>query len=529
MELGLERTSLDVYTVGRELSLGREETVETIVPDYCPDLARIIETSGAVFLHDRSVREGRASVSGTVRVNVLYTPDGEGSVRALGFSVPFSVEGEADGDALLAEAELTHLETRMVNPRKLSTQCKIAVRATPYRRGPLELTCGVSADDGAPQVETRVERREAVFLTQVVQRDFSAMDEMEIPPGRPGAMELLAARAVPAVAAVETTGGRVVVKGSFTLSALYLTEDGGQGSVSAERPFSQILDLDASAADGASSSVQIQVSGMDLQIGGGGMDGHLIEAGLYLHASVLVRETREVEILSDLYSTAAEVRCETEPVPLTVSCEGLVRRQDVRELLEIGVVADRILSLSAVCGPVSVSGEENGTALRTSVAVRALYLDEGGVPLVTERRIETGCLIEVPEGRTVTARASCPDPVQGSLGERGIEVRFPVDFHVETVLTVRALCVRSAVSGPIPHGDGEAAPSLVLRRMGADEGAWDLAKRCGSTIRDILAANQLPEGSELPRGALLLIPRRRTWTGGPGRRAEEREGTRAPL
>ena len=94
MELELQKTSLDTYETGGELTLTQEETAETIVPDYCPDIARIIETDGKVYLHSRELRDGKAELSGTVRVTVLYTPDGEGGVRTLEFAIPFSVESD---------------------------------------------------------------------------------------------------------------------------------------------------------------------------------------------------------------------------------------------------------------------------------------------------------------------------------------------------------------------------------------------------------------------------------------------------
>ena len=53
MELDLKRVSLDTYDTGGELTLTQEETAETIVPDYCPDIARIIQTDGKVYLHSR--------------------------------------------------------------------------------------------------------------------------------------------------------------------------------------------------------------------------------------------------------------------------------------------------------------------------------------------------------------------------------------------------------------------------------------------------------------------------------------------
>ncbi|MFR2752457.1 MAG: DUF3794 domain-containing protein [Dysosmobacter welbionis] len=120
MELELKKACFDAYEAAGELTLTQEETAETIVPDYCPDIARIIETTGKVFLHSREMRDGRAEISGTVRVTVLYTPEGEGGIRTLEFAMPFTVETDGrslpDCAALLADTEPELLETRMLNP-----------------------------------------------------------------------------------------------------------------------------------------------------------------------------------------------------------------------------------------------------------------------------------------------------------------------------------------------------------------------------------------------------------------------------
>ena len=93
-------------------------------------------------------------------------------------------------------------------------------------------------------------------------------------------------------------------------------------------------------------------------------------------AAALLRQEREVSLLSDLYSTAYDLTYEASPLTLTGFAQSLTRRQTVREVLEIGVVADSILALSATCGAVSVSREGGTAVLRTGVSVRALYLDE---------------------------------------------------------------------------------------------------------------------------------------------------------
>ena len=131
MELDLKKEYLDIYETGGTLTLTQEETAETIVPDYCPDIARIIETEGTVCIRGREIRDGKAEVSGTIRVTVLYTPDGEGGIRMLEFALPFTVEGDQrmPGSVfLMAEVEPELLETRMLNPRKVFTHCRLNVR-----------------------------------------------------------------------------------------------------------------------------------------------------------------------------------------------------------------------------------------------------------------------------------------------------------------------------------------------------------------------------------------------------------------
>ncbi len=303
-------------------------------------------------------------------------------------------------------------------------------------------------------------------------------------------------------------GSKLIFKGVFSISLLYRDSNGGCSSAASELPFSQIMEVEG-AVEGSAASLQLQLTGTDLQIDGDDPEGRQIAVTLYLHATALLREEQELTLLSDLYSTAYDMTYEAAPLSITSFCENLTRRQTLREVLEIGVVAESILALSAKCGTVSVSREGGMAVLRAGVTVRAMYLDEGGVPLVAERSIDAGCQLELPEDCRVTARAICSEEVQGTLGDRGIEVRFPVDFHVEAAARVKKVCVSAAKLDTENTKDLGGAPSLVLRCIGRQESAWDLAKKYNTTIAAILSANQLEEEGEIPQDQMLLIPRKR--------------------
>ena len=503
MELELKKECLDTYELGEPQTLTQEETAETIVPDYCPDIARIISAEGVVCLHGGTEQDG---VTGTVRVTVLYTPENESGVRAL----PFSAQGEglAGCAHVVVETEIELLESRMLNPRKIFTRCKLVTHLAGCRKVCLTISSDAETDP-ALLVEKRCCGQTVSLLRQVAEKDLTFSETMSLSLGREGAAELLHCRANGIVTETKAIGNKLIFKGVFLVSALYHTIGGQLASASAELPFSQIMETD-STEENTQVSMRLRITGTDIQIDGSDDEGRQLSVTVYYHTMAFLRETREVTLLTDLYSTAYETRYEPSQLDLCSLYESVTRRQTVREVLEIGVAAEAVLSLCADCGAVSVSREGEITQLRTAVTVRALYLDEGGVPLVAERSIDVSCQLELPEDCRVAARAVCPEEVQGSLTDRGIEVRFPVDFRAEAAQRVKRVCVSAGKINTDAPKETTGAPSLVLRCLGKQETAWDLAKRYNTTIGVILAANQLETEGDISRDQLLLIPRKRT-------------------
>lgn len=71
------------------------------------------------------------------------------------------------------------------------------------------------------------------------------------------------------------------------------------------------------AAEGAAASLQLQLTGTDLQIDGDDPEGRQIAVTLYLHATALLRVEQELTLLNDLYSTAHDLTYEAAPLNLT--------------------------------------------------------------------------------------------------------------------------------------------------------------------------------------------------------------------
>ena len=114
MELELEREALVGYETVAEVTLCQEETLESIVPDACPDIARIVDVCGQATLSGKQAREGMAQVTGMVRAVLLYQPEGAGSLRRMEVGLPFTCQAEApgltEGGTVLASPRLRQAE-----------------------------------------------------------------------------------------------------------------------------------------------------------------------------------------------------------------------------------------------------------------------------------------------------------------------------------------------------------------------------------------------------------------------------------
>lgn len=54
MELELNRTHLTGYETVLDTTVFQEETLETIVPDACPDILRLVDTQGKILLKSKA-------------------------------------------------------------------------------------------------------------------------------------------------------------------------------------------------------------------------------------------------------------------------------------------------------------------------------------------------------------------------------------------------------------------------------------------------------------------------------------------
>lgn len=510
MELNFQKAQHDYYEPLRFSPFPCETMRENIVPDSCGDIARIVETTGTVCVTGRELTgDGRFCASGSVEASVLYIPENEDCPRSLHFQIPFQCYGEGQGDAscesLDIRGELHSIDTRILNPRKVLTRANLTLYPTGCRHVALSVCTGV-AEESAQGIQLLQEQRQTRVAAGVREKEFTFSEELPLSPSRGGAEEILSTRVDIRGTDSKLIGNKLVVKGLIAATVLYRENGGRMSLMQQELPFSQILEGGGFDEDWESEAVY-RLLGVECHPGGESApdDAYTLTLSVTLRTRVTVWRQLEVGFVADLYSTAALVRCHTEELAISEDVQQTVRRQNVRELMETGVAVKSVIDTSLCCGGAELTGGE----WRVPVWARCLYLDESDAPGSVRREFTVTLPAELEgDDMDCTGSAYCHGDIIANIMPEGIELRFPLECAVTTSCRRRYLCVDGGETEEEPQ-DREPAPSLILRKMGAGETLWAIAKQYRATREGILSVNELADESQITTDRLLLIPRAR--------------------
>lgn len=114
-------------TVDKDLEL------DAPVPEYCPDIARIVKVDCTPFVEGCDVADGKAAVRGRVVYDVLYETDYKNRLRCVSFTqelahtlaLPRTDASNADADCFIS---CERIGCRLLSPRRLIIKATLGIR-----------------------------------------------------------------------------------------------------------------------------------------------------------------------------------------------------------------------------------------------------------------------------------------------------------------------------------------------------------------------------------------------------------------
>ena len=503
MEFELNKTALPYHRLMFHTTVSREESVEMIVPDSYPDVAKLLDTTAHGCLDTKEALEDGVSLSGRIHARILYLADGAETLRGLSAELSvqcgISQEGIDPSCQVMALVRVQTAQTKAVNSRKLLVRVQYEVTLRVYRQDMLTLPCGVVQEE---DVEQRLESVEGYFVVAAPEKRFQFQDDLCLSGGQPAIGEVLRMQSDVTCSEAKLIGGKLVFKGEVILRMLYRSVEEEMLTAEFTLPYSQIMDADQAAEH---AQFQMDVTLVGWTLGELDYDGRSMPIDLELYACAEVRQTQALSLLTDAYSVRQEVTAAFAVYPLPQLVERCARRESKRERLEAG--ERTVLDLSTQILQTTVKRTDDGLQVVSVVEWTLLCVDEMGTveALSHSMSVETALPVQGEADALVSSQVIDRDALPAA---DGLELRLGMAFQILLLGQTEPLGVSALTAEETPTTEREERPSIVLRQMAAGETLWDIAKAYQTTVREIEKANDR-EDQPVEPGVLLLIPRMR--------------------
>ena len=299
MDLKVFRDMVSVSQQLCDLTLEHPVETEILIPDYQPEIFKIVKSFVTPVLLQKQVLGGKLTLEGYLRVSVLYQGEEEQNLCQVEQKLPFSksVElknGEYDSYRVSVRGESEYLNTRAINSRRIDVKGAYAFGVIVSGQSEQQVVTALSGE-GAQQKLT------AVPFTRIVaecEKNFSVEDTLEFPDVP---LAVLYTNCTGTVDEIRLISGKAVVKGRLQVRVVYRSEPGYQlEHAEKELPFNQIIDLEHLDEE-CSCHVEIVPHGCTLVEGGGEENATTLSVSCGL--SLLILRQNMVYAVCDAFST----------------------------------------------------------------------------------------------------------------------------------------------------------------------------------------------------------------------------------
>lgn len=509
MEITLNKKNLRLYYKQAEGAVTHEERSEIIVPDSLPDVGRVIDSDGIALLRGKDCADGKITVSGIVRANIAYEPEGGGSIRSLAAQIPFSVvildAKAAYGAKVTANTRVTNIFTTLLNSRKLQITPEIFVSAEAYDHADISIPDD-SDCDACRSLESLIETVELNPITDIRERGFSISDECGISTAAPPIAALIHSSVNVQYDDYRVAGAKLIIKGAAAVRLVYVTADSGLlHSEDVSIPFSEVIDMtDGEDNENKTFSVTPVPTGIYVQEQGGDY-AKSVSVEIPVTAQVIVRKKLTVSYVTDAYSTAVETENLTETHRIVCLDSEQSLKDTVRETLHTVGVPASIVCARVYPGEIISADDGYAAAFRVCVTYCA---EDGQTHTVCEKSQALFAFPDRSQGGDAAVEAVFGD-VYAAIVAGGIEARVPVELKIKIFSTRELNTVSGITVNEESVKSAADAPSLTIIKVGGGDTLWTLAKRYNSTRKLICEANGLRDSVSVTDGDVLIIAKRR--------------------
>ena len=498
-----------------ERNLGTDVTAEFTLPDYRPEIKRLLRVTAVLLPLDRYIGGNAAELSGTVEFQALYAAN-DGSLWCVTqredyrLSCPLDLGADfntANGLVCDVQTDAENITGRVSAPRKLTASCRVHAR--------VRTLADRSVAGDAPTDEDFANTAERLAGTVLSARVYygesaplSLSDEIPLD-GKDPSVRVISASGEVFPSDVQAGSGVVTCRGEVCLSLLCVSEpaetpslDGAEDCVpaNAPAPYAMLRRLPFAAeipVDGAEVNCSACAWGVCSEINVTVEEGRIlcdVTCALFARAE----RNEEIPYTRDLYSTARE----TEPVfrrlptARSLACRnGNFSLTTALPAAEAGIRPDAtVVSVLDAETRADAAERARGSYLLSGTArFRVLLRAPDGEYSVSEFDVPFRYETPAADGDADMEPTACDSVIRAVMSRARLDgERVAVEAELSVALALRSVGEVSALSevrlgAPVP-AQGAAC---VICYPSPDDTLWSVARRYHAPLSALLAKNRL--------------------------------------
>ncbi len=507
MDMKIINDTLDIRETIFEGSPEQGFECDILLPDYCPDVRRILKCHVTPKVSQCYQNGDRVNVDGFILVKVYYLCD-ENKIHAYDSKMPFSktmeIKESADGISVSVGAATNYVNCRAINQRRLDVRGAITLK-TRITGKTSQTVVSDAAGDG---IQLRKKTVTGSRLCSEASAQFSVQEEESI--SGTHVNSVLRCEGVAMFGDVQIIPNKAIMKGELKLTTVYTDAEGMTPvTVVHTLPISRIMDIERLTTD---CKLEIKT---DVVLAEAfpkqDENGEFTKLGFDVKVNIFAKcyESKAITLATDAYSTQYNCNYTSKNVPLECVNSVIDKTFTYKTVTELSKTSiERVVDLWASAkSPVSTL-ENSKLTVQIPIDVFAFYLSEDGNADFSENTVD------------VTFDMAIDDDCQEVKFEPEIKI-LSSDYSFVAPNKVE-LCVELNVLGTLSQNQtdrcitelnvdyssakkAENAPALTIYYCDCGENVWDIAKRYNTCPECIIAENSL-ECETINEKKVILIP-----------------------
>ena len=487
-----------------------EQSVEAdlTLPDYCPEIRKILRCSVAADVISVQTGNGKVTVQGNATVKVIYVGE-NGNVSSFENTQPLQKTVESDvinsESSVDVRINVDYVNGRAVSPRRIDVRAMTTFVICVRRKRNETVLCRA---DGCG-IQSKSEEYVFSNLVGLCTKGFNLTEVVEISDSKNPVSQILNTSAFAFVNDVKVINNKILIKGDCAVKIHYLCENkDAVDCVEHSIPISQIIEVEG-VTENSVGCLSLKVTSCETsgKVDTSGMM-RLVDMNIRISASFVAYDDVSLEMITDAYSTSKELKNTVKSLEMCKVNKKFDTMFINKVVIEsIGVSVDSVLGVW--CGDLKCTSALKGRScvLSGNYQATVLYRDADGQAAVVQKPVEFEYEIELsgePSGITCNPSLQIAACSCSLAGESKLEIKTEINA---CGIILENKIVRYVSDIEVLDDIKNSADSCALTIYFSDENEkiWNIAKKYKTTVRAIMDENGL-EDEIVGTRRFLLIP-----------------------